>query len=53
MKRKKILLAIGIIVMVIFAIGYCASTYGRLMLIRMTMYIDLPGWLQAWLWGWR
>ena len=52
MKNKKWILAIAIVLAVIVAIVYSFETYGRLLLIRLTMNMDLPGWLQALLWGW-
>lgn len=52
MKNKKWILAIAIVLAVIVAIVYSFETYGRLLLIRWTMNMDLPGWLQALLWGW-
>ena len=52
MKNKKWILAIAIVIAVIVAIVYSFETYGRLLLIRLTMNMDLPGWLQALLWGW-
>lgn len=52
MKNKKWILAIAIVIAVIVAIVYSFDTYGRLLLIRWTINMDLPGWLQALLWGW-
>lgn len=52
MKNKKWILAITIVLAVIVAIVYSFETYGRLLLIRWTMHMNLPGWLQALLWGW-
>lgn len=52
MKNKKWILVIAILLAVIVAIVYSFETYGRLLLIRWTMKMDLPGWLQAMLWGW-
>ena len=52
MKNKKWILAIAIVIAVIVAIVYSFDTYGRLLLIRWTMNMDLPGWLQAMIWGW-
>lgn len=52
MKNKKWILAIAIVIAVIVAIVYSFDTYGRLLLIRWTMNMDLPGWLQALIWGW-
>ena len=52
MKRKKIILAVAIIASLVFAILYSCHSYFRLLLIRWTMNMDLPGWLQALLWGW-
>lgn len=52
MKNKKWIIAIAIVIAVIVAIVYSFETYGRLLLIRWTMNMDLPGWLQALLWGW-
>lgn len=52
MKNKKWILAIAIVIAVIVAIVYSFETYGRLLLIRWTMNMDLPGWLQALIWGW-
>lgn len=53
MKRKKIMLAIAIIAALVFAIWYSYHSYFRLLVIRWTMHLDLPGWLKAWLLGWR
>ena len=52
MKNKKWILTIAIVIAVIVAIVYSFETYGRLLLIRLTINMDLPGWLQALLWGW-
>lgn len=52
MKNRKLILAIAIVIAVIVAIVYSFETYGRLLLIRWTMNMDLPGWLQALIWGW-
>ncbi|MDD6966372.1 MAG: hypothetical protein PUK18_02560 [Firmicutes bacterium] len=52
MKNRKWILAIAIVIAVIVAIVYSFDTYGRLLLIRWTMNMDLPGWLQALIWGW-
>ena len=52
MKNKKWILAIAIVIAVIVAIVYSFETYGRLLLIRWTINMDLPGWLQALIWGW-
>ena len=52
MKNRKWILAIAIVIAVIVAIVYSFETYGRLLLIRWTMNMDLPGWLQALIWGW-
>lgn len=52
MKNKKWILAIAIVIAVIVAIVYSFDTYGRLLLIRWTINMDLPGWLQALIWGW-
>lgn len=53
MKRKKIMLAIAITAALVFAIWCSYHSYFRLLVIRWTMNLDLPGWLKAWLWGWR
>ena len=52
MKNRKWILAIAIVIAVIVAIVYSFETYGRLLLIRWTINMDLPGWLQALIWGW-
>lgn len=52
MKNKKWILAIAIVIAVIVAIVYSFEAYGRLLLIRWTMNMDLLGWIQALLWGW-
>ena len=52
MKNKKWILVVAIVIAVIVAIVYSFVTYGRLLLIRWTMNMDLPGWIQALIWGW-
>lgn len=49
---KKRLLIIAIIIALLFAIWYSYHTYFRLLVIRRTMGMDLPGWLKILIWGW-
>lgn len=52
MNKRRVLLAAAILVSLLAAVWYAASTFFRLELIRWTLDAGLPGWLLAWLWGW-
>lgn len=49
--NKKLILAVLIAVTFFLALRYSYGFF-RLDIIRASMGWDLPGWLQAWLWGW-
>lgn len=51
MKKKKWILAVLIAVSFILALRYSYGFF-RLDIIRASLGCDLPGWLQAWVWGW-
>lgn len=51
MKNKKWILAVLIAVSFILAIWYSYGFF-RLEIIPASLEWDLPGWIQAWLWGW-
>ena len=51
MKNRKVVLAILIAVTHLLALLYSYRIF-RLAIIRETLEWDLPGWLQAWIWGW-
>lgn len=51
MKKKKWILAVLIAVSFIVALWY-SYRFFRLEIIRASMELDLPGWLQALIWGW-
>lgn len=51
MNKKKWILAVLIAVTFILALRYSYGFF-RLDIIRASLEWDLPGWLQAWLWGW-
>lgn len=50
--RKKIILIVLIALSLAVALGY---SYGflRLAIIKATIHIPLPGWLQNLVWGWK
>ncbi len=51
MNRKKTLLLIMIAVTLLLALCYSYGFF-RLDIIRESLEWDLPGWLQALIWGW-
>ena len=51
MKKKKWILAVLIAASLLLALLYSYRIF-RLAIIRETLEWDLPGWLQAWIWGW-
>lgn len=51
MKNKKWILAVLIAVTFILALRYSYGFF-RLDIIRYSLELDLPGWLQALIWGW-
>lgn len=51
MKNKKIVLAILVAISLILALWYSYGFF-RLEIVRASLELYLPGWLQAWLWGW-
>lgn len=51
MKNRKVVLAILIAISLILALLYSYRLF-RLAIIRATLEWDLPGWLQAMIWGW-
>lgn len=51
MKKKKWILAVSIATFSLLALWY-SYRFFRLEIIRASLEWDLPGWLQAWLWGW-
>lgn len=51
MKKKKWILSVLIAASLLLALLYSYGFF-RLAIIRETLEWDLPGWLQAWIWGW-
>lgn len=51
MKKKKWILVVLIAASLLLALSYSYEFF-RLAIIRATLEWDLPGWLQAWIWGW-
>ena len=51
MNKQKWILAVLIAASFILALRYSYEFF-RLDIIRASLEWDLPGWLQAWLWGW-
>lgn len=51
MKNRRVVLAILVAVSLILALLY-SYRFFRLAIIRETLEWDLPGWLQAIIWGW-
>ena len=51
MKNRKVVIAILIAISLILALWY-SYRFFRLEIIRSSIEWDLPGWLQAWIWGW-
>nr|DAG76092.1 MAG TPA: Camelysin metallo-endopeptidase [Bacteriophage sp.] len=51
MRRKIILIIILIALSLAVALGY-SYDFLRLAIIRSTINLPLPGWLQALIWGW-
>lgn len=49
--RKKIILIILIALSLAVVLGYSYEFF-RLAIIRATINLPLPGWLQALIWGW-
>lgn len=49
--QRKIILIILIVVTLAVALGYSWGFF-RLAIIRSTINLPLPGWLQALIWGW-
>ena len=49
--RRKIIVIILIVVTLAVALGYSYSFF-RLGIIKATVHLPLPGWLQALIWGW-
>lgn len=49
--RKKIILIVLIVVTLAVALGYSWGFF-RLAIIRATIHLPLPGWLQNIIWGW-
>ena len=50
--RRKIILIILIALTLAVAMGYSWGFF-RLAIIRATINLPLPGWLQALIWGWK
>lgn len=50
--KRKIIISIFIAISLAVAM-YVSYDYFRLEIIRATMGLPLPGWLLAFLWGWR
>lgn len=50
--KRKIILAMLIFIALVAALGY---SYGflRLAIIRATINLPLPGWIQNLIWGWK
>lgn len=51
MKNKKWILVVLIAASILLALLYSYRIF-RLAIIRATLELDLPGWLQALIWGW-
>lgn len=49
--RRKVIIAVLIVIALAIAL-VMSYDYLRLSIIRATMGLPLPGWLQALLWGW-
>lgn len=50
--KRKIILAMLIIIALVAALGYSWGFF-RLAIIRATINLPLPGWLQNIIWGWK
>ena len=50
--RRKIIVIILIALSLAVALGYSWGFF-RLGIIKATIHIPLPGWLQALIWGWK
>lgn len=51
MKKNKWILAVLIAESLLLALWY-SYRFFRLDIIRASLELDLPGWLQVWIWGW-
>ena len=49
--RRKTILIILVVLSLAVALGY-SYDFLRLTVIKATIHIPLPGWLQALIWGW-
>lgn len=49
--KRKVIIAVLIVFSLAAAIGFTYDSF-RLAIIRATMRLPLPGWLQAIIWGW-
>lgn len=50
--RRKIILIILVVLSLAMALGY-SYEFCRLAIIRSTINLPLPGWIQNLIWGWK